>query len=184
MIPIRVAFKRLNNTSAYDQKTRSFGGAFFVHPEYSFSAWIFALYVLLKIFEQTHTGIHMFNIAVGTTLSPALPALILTGLVLVFWLALNLVTYTFFQADKERAIHGEDRIPERTLLSLALIGGSLGAKVAQKRFRHKTCKQPFGRLLNAIVVLHLGLIALGTYYAFAAPSGFWTAEEFAGVWSK
>lgn len=126
----------------------------------------------------------MFNIAVGTTMSPALPALIMTGLVLVFWLTLNLVTYTYFHADKERAIHGEDRIPERTLLSLALIGGSLGAKVAQKRFRHKTCKQTFGRLLNAIVLLHLGLIALGTYYAIVGANGFWATEEFAGVWSN
>ena len=124
----------------------------------------------------------MLDLAVGTSLSPALPALILTGLVMVFWLALNLVTYTFFHADKERAIYGEDRISERTLLSLAFIGGSVGAKMAQQRFRHKTRKQPFGFLLNAIVVLHLGLIVLGTYLVVAGPNGTWISEEIATIW--
>lgn len=120
----------------------------------------------------------MFNIAVGTSFSPALPALILTGLVLVFWLTLNLVTYTYFHADKERAIHGEPRISERTLLFLALSGGSVGAKLAQKRFYHKTQKHPFGRRLNAIVVLHLGLISLGTYLALVGPSGIWMSGNY------
>lgn len=120
----------------------------------------------------------MFNTAVGTSLSPALPALILTGLVLVFFLALNMVTYTYFHADKERAIHGEDRISERTLLLLALAGGSLGAKVAQRRLSHKTQKQPFGRRLNAIVVLHLGLATLTTLMALAAPSGMWMTGNY------
>ncbi|MGR3637459.1 MAG: DUF1294 domain-containing protein [Shimia sp.] len=101
---------------------------------------------------------------------------------MVFWLAMNLVTYTFFHADKERAIYGEDRISERTLLSLALIGGSIGAKVAQKRFHHKTRKQPFGHFLNAIVVLHLGLIVLGTYLAVAGPNGTWMSRDLAIVW--
>ncbi len=123
----------------------------------------------------------MLDIAVGNSLSPALPALILTGLVVVFWLALNLVTYTYFHADKERAIHGDDRISERTLLFLALSGGSLGAKMAQRRFCHKTQKQPFGHLLNAIVVLHLGLIAYGTLLAISGSSSLWMSNDYVAV---
>ncbi len=125
----------------------------------------------------------MWTIAFDNTAPSTLPAVILTGLVLVFWFTLNLVTYTFFQADKDRAIHGEIRIPERTLLFLALSGGSLGAKIAQRRFYHKTQKQPFGWLLNTIIAFHLVLVALGAYFAIAGPSGFWAAEQIAAFYA-
>jgi len=45
------------------------------------------------------------------------------------------------------------------LLRLALFGGSLGAKIAQRYFRHKTYKQPFGRQLNAILLLQVIVVA-------------------------
>ncbi|MCP4209313.1 MAG: DUF1294 domain-containing protein [Shimia sp.] len=121
----------------------------------------------------------MWTFSFDSTSPSLLPALILTGLVLVFWYALNLVTYTFFQADKERAIHGESRISERTLLLLALSGGSIGAKIAQRRFYHKTQKQPFGRILNSIVAAHLALVALAVYFAIAGTPYFWAANQFA-----
>ena len=47
----------------------------------------------------------------------------------------------------------------RTLLTLCLIGGSLGAKTGQGIFRHKTRKEPFRTSLNAIAVLHVGFLA-------------------------
>eukprot|EP00923_Selenidium_pygospionis_P056637 GHVN01098853.1.p1 GENE.GHVN01098853.1~~GHVN01098853.1.p1 ORF type:complete len:172 (-),score=10.91 GHVN01098853.1:395-910(-) len=56
------------------------------------------------------------------------------------------------------------RVSERTLLLLAAIGGSMGAKLAQRMVRHKTQKQPFGYLLSAIcvsqTVLCIGLLYL------------------------
>lgn len=65
------------------------------------------------------------------------------------WLALtNMLAFTAFGLDKRRAVNGDGRIPETTLLLLATIGGWIGAKLAQQVFRHKTGKQPFGVLLN------------------------------------
>ena len=60
----------------------------------------------------------------------------------------NLLTYTAFALDKRRAVQGGWRIPERTLLLLAALGGWPAAKLAQHRLRHKTRKQPFRLMLN------------------------------------
>ena len=71
----------------------------------------------------------------------------------------NTLAYTAFAVDKSRAIRAERRIPERSLLILATLGGWIGAKIAQHRLRHKTRKQPFGTLLNLSVLIIPGLIA-------------------------
>lgn len=74
-------------------------------------------------------------------------------------LLINTLAYAAFAIDKSRAIHAEARIPERSLLILATLGGWPGAKIAQHRLRHKTRKQPFGILLNLSVLVLPGLIA-------------------------
>jgi len=74
-------------------------------------------------------------------------------------LAVNLFTMLLFWQDKQRAIAGERRIAEADLLGLALIGGSPGALLARKMFRHKTRKQPFSTLLFLIVAIQLGVLS-------------------------
>ena len=88
----------------------------------------------------------------GTT---AFAALCLAGYILLA----NALAYTAFAIDKSRAINAERRIPERSLLILATLGGWIGAKIAQHRLRHKTRKQPFGFLLNLSVLIIPGLCA-------------------------
>ncbi|MDT8325928.1 MAG: DUF1294 domain-containing protein [Roseovarius sp.] len=80
-------------------------------------------------------------------------------LVLIYLVALNALTLGLFWWDKRCAIERRWRMPESTLLTLCLIGGSLGAKTGQGIFRHKTRKEPFRTSLNAIAVLHIGLLA-------------------------
>ncbi|MES2435910.1 MAG: DUF1294 domain-containing protein [Pseudomonadota bacterium] len=91
----------------------------------------------------------------GTT---AFAALCLAGYILLA----NILAYTAFAVDKSRAINAQGRIPERSLLILATLGGWLGAKIAQHRLRHKTRKQPFGILLNLSVLIIPGLFATAT----------------------
>lgn len=76
------------------------------------------------------------------------------------FLALNLFVFSIYLLDKQAARHGRRRISERTLLTLALIGGSLGAVTAQQLLRHKTRKEPFRSILAGILILHGALAAV------------------------
>ena len=80
-----------------------------------------------------------------------------------FVLLINGFAYLLYWADKRRALNGEYRIPEKSLLLVALLGGSLGALIACHTLRHKTRKQPFRTLLIGIAALQIG--AAG-YWAF------------------
>ncbi|MCA2411517.1 DUF1294 domain-containing protein [Rhizobium leguminosarum bv. viciae 248] len=91
------------------------------------------------------------------------------------FLALNLLVFSIYLRDKQAARQGQRRISERTLLLLALIGGSLGAVAAQQLLRHKTRKEPFRSILAAILILHGALIAA---LAFVPQWSFLLPQEF------
>ena len=76
------------------------------------------------------------------------PARLLALSALGYIIVVSALTYLAFANDKRRAVAGERRVPEATLLLLAGLGGWPGAKLAQLRLRHKTRKQPFRLLLN------------------------------------
>ena len=84
----------------------------------------------------------------------------LAGLAL---LLVNLLTIFRFWSDKRRAVAGDRRIPEADLLFLAMIGGSPGALIARRAFRHKTRKEPFSSRLLMICVVQLGLL-IGLFF--------------------
>ncbi|KJF74446.1 DUF1294 domain-containing protein [Agrobacterium arsenijevicii] len=75
------------------------------------------------------------------------------------YIAFNLFVFLVYWWDKEAARNGGWRIRESTLLSLALVGGSMGAISAQRLLRHKTRKEPFHSILISIVILQAGLVA-------------------------
>lgn len=67
--------------------------------------------------------------------------------VLLLLIGINVIAFLAFGWDKRSAETRQRRIPERTLLTLAFVGGALGALLGQQIFRHKTQKQPFRALL-------------------------------------
>ena len=85
------------------------------------------------------------------------------SLALAAWLAaVNLAAMLLFWIDKRAAAARRRRIPERQLLLAALLGGAIGAFVAQQVLRHKTRKQPFSARLALILGLEVcGLVVLG-----------------------
>lgn len=78
-----------------------------------------------------------------------------------FLTATNLLAFVTYGYGKQRARVGGQRVPEATLLWLAVVGG-IGGWTACKLFRHKTRKQPFRSWLIAAVVLHLAIMAAVT----------------------
>jgi uncharacterized membrane protein YsdA (DUF1294 family) len=89
----------------------------------------------------------------------------LLPIALPFLALINLWTILRFWQDKQRAMGGERRISEGDLLGLALIGGSPGALLARRLFRHKTRKEPFSTQLLVIVALQAGTV-IGLFIAF------------------
>ena len=77
-------------------------------------------------------------------------------LAVVYFVAINVLTFLTFWIDKERAqMGGRDRVPENTLLLLAGVGGALGAFYARRKLRHKTRKQPFSAILLIIATFQI-----------------------------
>ena len=52
--------------------------------------------------------------------------------------AVNLLAFVLYGVDKLKAKKGAWRIPEATLISTALLGGSIGALIGMYTVRHKT----------------------------------------------
>ena len=73
---------------------------------------------------------------------------------------MNFAAYSAFGTDKARATADGRRVPESTLLLLALLGGTVGAFAGRKAFRHKTRKQPFSAQLHLIALAQTGGLAL------------------------
>lgn len=87
----------------------------------------------------------------------------MSGVVLLYLIVINGMTFAAFAGDKRAAETGRRRTPERRLLTLALIGGTPAALAAQQLLRHKTRKEPFRSALWALAALHLVLATAAVY---------------------
>lgn len=85
-------------------------------------------------------------------------------IILVSILALNMITFITYGIDKLKAKKGWWRVSEFTLLLLAFVGGSLGAHLAMKTFRHKTQHIKFKFGVPAMMFLHVALAAYLLYH--------------------
>ena len=81
-----------------------------------------------------------------------------------YFVGMNAGAFVAFWLDKRRAEQGLWRIPEATLLGIAVAGGSSGAIAGQQILRHKTRKEPFRTKLWLIAALQAaGVAACGVY---------------------
>ena len=74
-----------------------------------------------------------------------------------YLILMNLIAFALYGIDKRRAKQGAWRISEYTLLLVALLGGSLGALLGMRYFRHKTRHRKFRYGIPLILLLQLGL---------------------------
>ena len=75
----------------------------------------------------------------------------------IYLIAINILTFLIFGIDKRKARKGKWRIPEATLIGLAVAGGSIGALLGMYLFRHKTQKRKFNLGIPAILLLQAAL---------------------------
>ena len=62
---------------------------------------------------------------------------------LIYMLLINVFTLTLFGYDKDMAEKGKRRVAEKTLLIFTFLGGTLGALVGMRMYKHKTKKGSF-----------------------------------------
>ncbi|MEM8670988.1 MAG: DUF1294 domain-containing protein [Planctomycetota bacterium] len=73
-------------------------------------------------------------------------------------LVLSIVAFLLYGWDKRRARRDGDRVPEKTLQLIALLGGWPGALLGQRFFRHKTQKTSFQIIFWLCVLLHIAIV--------------------------
>ena len=76
---------------------------------------------------------------------------------LLYLLLINAAAFVLMLADKRKAIKNRWRIPERTLILSAALGGSIGALLGMYTFRHKTKHLKFTLGIPAILIAQISL---------------------------
>ena len=78
---------------------------------------------------------------------------------------INVIAFIIYGIDKRKAKKHLWRIPEATLIGLALMGGSVGAFLGMRLFHHKTKHIKFFVGVPAIFIIEI-VIAIMLYVRF------------------
>ena len=78
-------------------------------------------------------------------------------IILIYLAAVNLAAFIVYSRDKRLAVKERYRISEKTLILLALFGGSIGSLAAMHLFHHKTRKKKFAWGVPAILALQAAM---------------------------
>lgn len=81
-----------------------------------------------------------------------------SNIIFVLLFVMNVISFVTYGIDKYKAVKNKWRVPESTLIILALIGGSVGALLGMKAFRHKTKHPKFYIGVPLILILQVALI--------------------------
>lgn len=89
---------------------------------------------------------------------PVLIVMEARNLILIYLAVITVVTFLVYGIDKWKAQHKRWRIPESVLLGLAAIGGSVGAWLGMKVWRHKTQHKKFQYGVPAILAAQVAVV--------------------------
>ena len=81
----------------------------------------------------------------------------MNSILLFFIIGINVITFMVYGIDKLKAKKEKWRIPEATLLLLAIVGGSIGAWCGMKVWHHKTMHKKFKYGIPLILMIQIGL---------------------------
>lgn len=76
----------------------------------------------------------------------------------VYLAVINLLTFIAYGMDKRKARKGKWRIPEKTLLLFAGIGGSVGALLGMYLLHHKTKHAKFTIGVLMMLIFQIGVL--------------------------
>ena len=77
---------------------------------------------------------------------------------LYYLLAVNSLTFLLYGIDKYKAKKGRWRISEATLLTMAAIGGSIGAWAGMRTWHHKRMHKKFKYGIPVIIIMQIALV--------------------------
>ena len=77
--------------------------------------------------------------------------------VIIYLVIINIATFFTFGIDKWKAKRAKWRIREAALLTLAVLGGSVGAWLGMKVWRHKTKHKKFKYGIPIILILQIAI---------------------------
>ena len=77
--------------------------------------------------------------------------------IICFLLAINIATFLLYGIDKYKAKKNKWRISEATLLTMAAIGGSIGAWAGMRLWHHKTMHKKLKYGIPVIIIMQIAL---------------------------
>ncbi len=85
--------------------------------------------------------------------------------ILFYFLIINAISFLLMLTDKHKARKNLWRIPESTLFTCALLGGSIGSLIGMYTFRHKTKHLTFTIGMPLILILQI-LTVIMIFFSF------------------
>ena len=79
-------------------------------------------------------------------------------IIIIYLLVINIATFFTYGIDKWKAKKSKWRIREVSLLTLAVLGGSIGAWLGMKVWHHKTMHKKFQLGIPLIIVAQIALV--------------------------
>ena len=102
--------------------------------------------------------IRLQTLTLSTGIGAMKNGLNLMHIVLLYLVAVNLVTFFIYGIDKFKSKRAKWRVPEATLLGLAAVGGSIGAWLGMKLWHHKTAHKKFKYGIPLIIILQAAIV--------------------------
>ena len=82
----------------------------------------------------------------------------------IYYVVINLISFTLFFIDKNKAERDKWRIKERTLHLFSFLGGAIGSIIAMNVFHHKTKKLKFCIITGLALIYNILILVLILYY--------------------
>ena len=107
--------------------------------------------------------IRLQTLTLSTVIGAIMNSLNLMYIVLLYLVAVNLVTFIIYGIDKFKSKRAKWRVPEATLLGLAAVGGSIGAWLGMKLWHHKTLHKKFRYGIPLILIAQIAIVLLAVW---------------------